>query len=227
MDLKFLSRTALFHGNSLEEISEMLACLGAEERRYSKGSVIFHAGQTTRSMGLLLSGRVSVESDDVWGNKSMLDHLGPGHVFGETYAALPQQPMMVSVVASEPAEVLWLDVGRMLHQCFRQCTHHGRLVANLLAISAHKNLALSRRIFHTAPKTIRGRLLSYLSFQAAQQGRLEFHIPLSRQQLADYLNVDRSALSNELGKMRREGLLEADRNHFILHQPPDDTFSVI
>lgn len=227
MDLKFLSKTPLFHGNSTEEIGKMLDCLRAEKRRYAKGSVIFRAGQTTRLMGLLLSGQVSVESDDIWGNKSMLDHLGPGQVFAETYAALPQQPMMVSVVAAEAAEVLLLDMDRLLHQCFHQCAHHGRLVANLLAISAHKNLALSRRIFHTAPKTIRGRLLSYLSFQAAQQGRLEFHIPLSRQQLADYLNVDRSALSNELSKMRREGLLEADRNHFILCQPPDDTFSGI
>lgn len=217
MDLNFLSQTSLFRGASPQEVAEMLTCLGGEERRYSKGAVILRAGEVTHVMGLLLSGRASVESDDVWGNKSMLDHLGPGQVFGETYAALPHEPLMVSVVASEPVEVLLLDVGRLLRVCSNRCTHHSRLIANLLAISSQKNLTLSRRIFHTAPKTIRGRLLSYLSFQAQRAGASTFDLPLSRQQLADYLNVDRSALSHELSKMQRDGLLEVSRNHFVLH----------
>lgn len=217
MDLKFLSETPLFRGAAPQEVGEMLSCLGGETRSYPKGAVILQAGEVTRAMGLLLSGRAAVESDDVWGNTSMLDHLGPGQVFGETYASLPEEPLMVSVVASEPVTVLWLDVGRLLRVCPHQCAHHHRLIANLLAISAHKNLNLSRRIFHTTPKTIRGRLLSFLSFQAQRKGNPAFDLPLSRQQLADYLNVDRSALSNELSKMQRDGLLEVEKNHFVLY----------
>ena len=138
MDLKFLSETPLFRGAAPQEVGEMLSCLGGETRSYPKGAVILQAGEVTRAMGLLLSGRAAVESDDVWGNTSMLDHLGPGQVFGETYASLPEEPLMVSVVASEPVTVLWLDVGRLLRVCPHQCAHHHRLIANLLAIRPTK-----------------------------------------------------------------------------------------
>ena len=123
MDLKFLSETPLFRGAAPQEVGEMLSCLGGETRSYPKGAVILQAGEVTRAMGLLLSGRAAVESDDVWGNTSMLDHLGPGQVFGETYASLPEEPLMVSVVASEPVTVLWLDVGRLLRVCPHPCAH--------------------------------------------------------------------------------------------------------
>ena len=124
--------------------------------------------------------------------------------------------MMVSVVASEKTEVLFLNVSRILQVCNNNCSHHNKIIHNLLAVSARKNLNLSRRIFHTSAKSIRGRLLSYLSYQAMKNGSHEFDIPFSRQQLADYLSVDRSALSNELSKMQKEGLLQANRSHFLL-----------
>lgn len=194
----------------------MLSCLNAETRSYPRGSVIYCAGDLVSSLGLVLSGSVSIENDDVWGNKSILDHARPGQVFAETYACVPGAPLMISVVAAEPTEVLFLDVGRMLRTCSNACGFHSKLIRNLLSIASHKNLNLSRRIFHTSSKSIRGRLLSYLSFQATQQGSREFEIPFNRQQLADYLSVDRSALSNELSKMQRDGLLKVDRNHFSL-----------
>ena len=222
MDLQFLTNTPLFQGIGPEELSEMLTCLQGEARRYERGAQICRAGEPIHSMGLLLQGSVSIENVDVWGNRSILDRLEPGQVFGETYACLPGEPMMVSVVAEEPCEVLFLSVGRLLHLCPNTCGHHSRLIANLLSISARKNLTLSRRIFHTSSKTIRGRLLSYLSFQAARTGSCTFDIPFSRQQLADYLQVDRSALSNELSKMQREGLLQVRRSHFTLTQSGRD-----
>ena len=225
MDYYFLSKTILFRGTTPEEIKTMLGCLNAETKQFSRGSVIYHAGDTVTAIGLVLSGSVSIENDDVWGNKSILDKAGPGQVFAETYACVPGAPLMISVVASEAAEILFLDVGRILHVCSNACSFHNKLIRNLLAISAQKNLNLSRRIFHTSSKSIRGRLLSYLSFQSIQCGSREFEIPFNRQQLADYLSVDRSAMSNELSKMQRDGLLRLDRNHFTLTGiDPEDNF---
>lgn len=216
MDLLFLSNAPLFRGMSTEDIEAMLGCLNGETKRFPRGGIIYHAGDVIHSVGLVLSGRVSIESDDVWGNKSILDHIGPGQVFAETYACVPGEPLMISAVAAEPSEILFLDVGRVLHVCSNTCVFHEKLVRNLLTIASRKNLNLSRRIFHTSPKSIRGRLLSYLSYQSLHQGRLTFDIPFNRQQLADYLSVDRSALSNELSKMQREGLLRTERSRFTL-----------
>lgn len=216
MDYNFLSKTILFRGASAEDVEMMLTCLNAETKQYQRGNVVYHAGDVVRSVGLVLSGSVSIENDDVWGNKSILDHVRPGQVFAETYACVPGEPLMVSVVAAEAAEILFLEISRVLHVCSNACGFHSKLIRNLLSIASQKNLNLSRRIFHTSSKSIRGRLLSYLSFQATQHGCRDFEITFNRQQLADYLSVDRSAMSNELSKMQRDGLLRVDRNHFTL-----------
>ena len=204
------------------DIENMLDRLGAKQRHFSKGEIIFQAGDVIRSLGLVLSGHVNIENDDIWGNKSILDNIGPGQVFAETYACIPGEPMMVSVVASEAVDVLFLNVGQGIQNSSGENPGWGRLIQNLLAVSAQKNLNLSRRIFHTSPKSIRGRLLSYLSYQAARQRSLQFTIPFNRQQLADYLSVDRSAMSNELSKMQREGLLTVNRNYFVLKVEASD-----
>lgn len=217
MNFSFLSRTALFNGSSEEELREMLNCLGADCQKLPKGAVIYRAGDFTRAIGLVLAGSVHIENDDVWGNKSILDRAGPGQVFAESYACVPGEALMVSVVTAEDSEILFLDVSRLLQTCPGACTHHLRLIRNLLTIAAQKNLTLSRRIFHTSSKSIRGRLLSYLSEQALRADKNEFEIPFNRQQLADYLSVDRSALSNELGKMQRDGLLTVKKSRFRLH----------
>lgn len=224
MNFYILEKSILFRGVSVEEIRTMLECLGTEQGRFAKGEVIYCAGDTVQSMGMVLSGSVQAENNDFWGNKSILDRMGPGQVFAETYACIPGEPLMVSVVAVEDAEVLFLDIGRLLQTCPNSCTYHSKLIRNLLAISAQKNLNLSRRIFHTSSKSIRGRLFSYLSFQAARQKSYEFTIPFNRQQLADYLSVDRSALSNELSKMQKEGLLQVHKNHFLLREGADEAY---
>lgn len=222
MDHHFLATTHLFRGASPQEVEAMLTCLQAVKKTYPRGASILRAGDTSRSIGLVLSGSVSIETDDIWGNKSILDHAHAGQVFAETYACVPNEPLMINVVAAQTCEILFLDMSRVLHICANACDFHNKLVRNLLTISSQKNLNLSRRIFHTSSKTIRGRLLSYLSFQSVKHGSREFEIPFNRQQLADYLSVDRSAMSNELSKMQREGLLTVDRSHFILlGQPPE------
>ena len=194
----------------------MLSCLGAERRRYAKGDRIYRTGDVVTALGIVLSGGVLIENNDFWGNTTVLDRVEPGQIFAETYACTPGEPLMVDVVAAGPSEILFLNVNRVLQVCPNACAYHSGLLRNLLALSAQKNLSLSRKIFHTASKSIRGRLLSYLSYQAVRAGSRRFTIPFSRQQLADYLNVDRSALSNELSKMRREGLLTVDKNRFEL-----------
>lgn len=215
MDLQNLENTELFRGASQIEVEEMLRCLDTEIRTYQKGEAILHMGDQTRRLGLVLSGGVTLERDDAWGQRTILGHVGQGQVFAETYACLPDEPLMVNAVAASETRVLFLDVGR-LFSGQSGCIHQAVLVRNLLNITARKNLALSRRSFYTSSKTIRGRLLSYLSDQALLQGSDRFSIPFDRQGLADYLGVDRSALSNELGKMRREGLLTAQKNVFEL-----------
>lgn len=223
MDAELLGKTALFQGIEPQELEPMLQCLGAVRRAYAKGALIFCAGQVIETLGLVLSGGVNIENDDPWGNKSILGYAGPGQIFAESYACIPGQPLMVSAAAAEPCEILLLNVGRLLQPCGRGCACHTRLIRNLLAMTAQKNLNLSRRILHTAPKTIRGRLLSYLAFEAARQKSATVILPFDRQQLADYLSVDRSALSAELGRMRRDGLLEAQKNRFTLLGPLPDS----
>ena len=218
MNYKFLSNTLLFRGITPEEIEGMMACLDGHVKKYNKGEMIYHSGEIIRKAGLVLSGSVHIENDDLWGNKTILAHVGVGQVFAETYVCIPGEPLMIQVVAAEPVEVLFLNLGQGTRTCVKNCAFHGRLIQNLLMISAQKNLNLSRRIFYTSSKSIRGRLLSYLSDQATRTGSLEFEIPFNRQQLADFLGVDRSAMSNELGKMQKEGLLRVSKRYFCLNE---------
>lgn len=203
-----LTQTSLFSGISQADLSNLLSCLAAVERRYSKGAVILAEGEPTQWMGLVLEGQAIISCADVWGKSSILGFAEPGAVFGEAYACVPGEALLISVCAAEETRVLFLNVGKLLTVCGNACPFHARLIRNLLSISAGKNLQLSRRIFHTTPKSIRGRLLSYFSECAKKSGSLTFTLPFNRQQLADYLGVDRSAMSSELSKMQRDGLIQ-------------------
>ena len=203
-----LTQTSLFSGISQADLSNLLSCLAAVERRYSKGAVILAEGEPTQWMGLVMEGRAIISCADVWGKSSILGFAEPGAVFGEAYACVPGEALLISVCAAEETRVLFLNVGKLLTVCGNACPFHARLIRNLLSISAGKNLQLSRRIFHTTPKSIRGRLQSYFSECAKKSGSLTFKLPFNRQQLADYLGVDRSAMSSELSKMQRDGLIQ-------------------
>ncbi|MGI6239213.1 MAG: Crp/Fnr family transcriptional regulator [Christensenellales bacterium] len=216
MDVSLIAKTELFRGIDAGHVRAMLECLDARARAYRKGEAIYAVGAMAEAIGLVMSGSVHIESDDVWGNRTIIDVIAPGQVFAEAYACARTSPMMVNVVAAEDCEILLLNVERVLTTCTSACAHHSLLVRNLLSVTAQKNLKLTRRMFHISPRTLRAKLLSYLSDQAILNGRLAFDIPFNRQELADYLGVDRSALSNELSKMRRDGILDCDRNHFTL-----------
>lgn len=216
MEAKLLKNTMIFHGMSEEEITAAMRGLPAAEKKYKKGSTILHAGETTDRMGLVLSGSVTIENYDVSGNKTILSHIGKNQFFAETYAILPNEPMLVDVVANEDCRILFLRIGSLRSGFLKQEVWTFKLVSNLLTISAYKNLALSLRSFHTAPKTIRGRISSYLNIVSLQTGKKEFDIPFDRQQMADYLNIERTALSKELRKMKNDGLIDFQKNHFLL-----------
>ena len=197
MNFPILKKIPLFYGVKPEEVASILHCLSGQIRSFSKGEMIFCAGESITSVGIVLEGSVHIEIDDFWGSKNILNHVGPGQLFGEAYACSPSEPLMVNVVSVTPSQILFLDVPKILHTCEKPCSHHQQMIENLLRIMATNNLQLSRRILHTTPKTIRERLLAYLSYQELLTGSPEITIAFNRQQLADYLSVDRSALSKE------------------------------
>lgn len=219
MDYRSLAGTSLFRGVAAEDVPSMLECLQVRSKRFRKGERIIAEGDTVPEAGLLLSGEALVTRTDFWGNRTVVSTVGEGGLFAEAFACLPGSVATVDVSALRDCEVLFLNMARVVHTCPSACAHHTALVRNLMAGLAAKNLALTGKIAHTAPKGIRGRVLSYLSAQAQDAGSGEFSIPFSRQELADYLNVDRSALSAELGRMRRDGLLEFRKNRFRLKRP--------
>ena len=200
-----ISALPLFRGIAAGELPALLDRSSAREVRFAKGELLLHRGETPRSLGLVLEGGVHIIREDFWGNRSIVGLAGPGEIFAESYA-LAGKPLAVSVLAAADGRALFLFVG-LLSQ---------RLSANLLALLAEKNLMLTEKMRHMARRTTREKLLSYLSAQALRAGTAEFDIPLDRQQLADFLAVDRSAMSAALGKLRDEGVLEFRKNHFRL-----------
>lgn len=216
MDFALLGRSQLFADCTEADIRAMLTCLRAQEKRYAKDEIICHAGDEARWMGLVLSGRAVIERTDVLGTRSILGAVEPGEVYAETYACLPGSRLMVSVTAAAPTRVLVMDLRPLLAEDGAPCPHKMKLLRNLLTVAAQKNLALSRRSMHTAPKTIRGRLMAYLSWMRLEQGADVFTLPFNRQQLADYLDVDRSALSAEMSRLQREGILHFRKSRIEL-----------
>ena len=222
MDIQNLQRTMIFRGMNENEIEDTLAALSAAEKKYKKNSAIFHAGRTTERMGLVLEGSVTIESNDMWGNRTILSHVGKGQFFAETYALLENETMLVDVTANEDCSILFLRIGSLKQLISASNIWTQKLVANLLTISAHKNLTLSGRSFHTSPKTIRGRVMAYLNSVSLQKDTKKFDIPFDRQQLADYLNLERTALSKELGKMQKDGIISVNKNRFIINVSSDE-----
>lgn len=218
MNYFFLSHTPLFHGIKENEIAHVLSCLGAREKSYRKNETIFRAGDTVHEFGLVESGSVNIVVNFYWGSSNIFGHMEKGEIFAENYAAIPGKELTCDVVASEDSVILFLDFRNLLTTCQHGCSFHHRLIHNLLRISAQKSLNLSSRMMHTAPKSLRARLLSYLSEQAMINGSTRFTIPFDRQQLADYLGVDRSAMSNELSKMQKDGLIAFKKNEFTLNE---------
>lgn len=212
-----VTRSSLFVGLAEEEIAAILPCLGSYVRGYEDNEHIWRYGDVLSSVGLVVSGKVHLIEEDFLGNRNLLAQIGIGDVFGEAYACVPGSRLRSSVVAAERSRILFMDIRRMACGCTNVCAFHQRLTQNLLAEVARKNLSLVEKLEYASKRFTRDKLLSYLSAESKRQGRLAFDIPFNRQQLADYLSVDRSAMSSELGRLRDEGLIAFRRNHFELH----------
>ena len=169
------------------------------------------------SVAMLLKGCVHIQKEDYWGNLSILNEILPGDIFGEVYACLRKELILNNAVAVKQSHILFLDMNKALTICPTACPFHGRLVKNLLSIMALKNKALTQKLEHMSQRTTREKLRSYLSEQSLKAGCSSFDISFSRQQLADFLSIDRSAMSHELCKMRDEGMISFHKNHFVLH----------
>ena len=205
--LPVMERSALFRGMQRDEIQKLLACLAPQMEKFAKDEFVLRVGENTDRLCMVLEGNVQIIREDFWGNRNIIAQAVPGQIFAETYA-LAGDMLEVSVLAGAPAAVLFLEVRRALEACAEICPFHGRLIRNLLSAMAEKNLQLNEKLAHISQRTTRQKLLSYLSAESRRQGSDSFCIPFNRQQLADYLSVERSAMSAELGRMRAEGLLQ-------------------
>ena len=214
--LSVLRTSGIFSGISEEETEKMLHCLEVRPETFQKDEYILLAGDRVEAFGLVITGKVLIIQEDFWGNRNNLAAVGAGHCFAETFACSPGAVLNVSVMAQTNVQVLFLNVKRILTTCPSTCSHHSRMIRNLLSELAEKNLRLNEKITHLGQRSRRAKILSYLSAEAQRHGSAEFDIAFSRQQLADYLSVDRSGLSMELSRMQEEGLLEYRKNHFVL-----------
>lgn len=214
--LSVIRSSQLFSGVSEPEITEMLSCLDAKIKTYPKDAFVFRNGDTAECIGLVLSGSVLIVQDDIWGNRNIISKASEGKTFATAFACAQGAKLNVDVIAETPLVVMFLDVNRVLNVCSSACAHHNRIIKNVLGELAEKNLRLSEKLEHMGQRTTRSKVMSYLSMQAQRLGAYEFDIPFSRQQLADYLGVERSGLSLELCKMRDENLIDFHKNRFVL-----------
>lgn len=214
--IKILEECALFSGMSHEDILKMLDCLGARVVKAAKNQVIFPEGDPVIYMGVVLKGRVRIVKEDYYGNRSIVTEVEPSELFAETMASAGVEQMPVSVVASTDSEIMLVDCRRALYSCGQGCGFHNMLVSNLLQVVASKNLILNQKLEIISKRTTREKLMTYLLSEAKRKKTNEFEIPYNRQELADYLGVDRSAMSAEISRMREEGILESEKNRFRL-----------
>ena len=211
-----LKESQLFAGVGEEELPSILHCLQARLHTYKKGEYVFRQGEHIDNITILVEGTLLVQRDDFWGNRSIVNVIGVGEMFGEAYIAPDSGAILNDVIAQEDSGVIFFDVQRILTTCPSACRFHSMVIKNLFFAISEKNRKLVQKIGHMSKRSIRSKLISYLSEEAKRQNSSSFTIPFNRQQLADFLSVDRSAMSNELCKMRDEGLLTFDRNKFRL-----------
>ena len=213
--LLILEKCPLFHYINTEDLVALLGCLAPEIRDFRKKETIFSEGSSARFVGIVLSGQAQIERTDYYGNRSIQAVVEPGELFGESFACA-NVPFPVNVTASEDSQVLLIDCKKIILPCSHACSFHGQLIMNLLHVVAMKNILLNQKAEITGKRSTREKLLAYLSMQAKRQGKSTFSIPFDRQELADYLQVDRSGLSNEISKLRDEGVLASKKNQFTL-----------
>ena len=214
--LEVLRKCPLFFGIDDENLSSMLGCLGAETESYKKGETVLSQGEPAEYLGIVLSGAVQIVSIDYYGNRNIVVSIEPSQIFGESFAFAGVESLPVSVIAAESTEVMLIDAQRITQSCSNACSFHSHMIFNLLKTVADKNLVFHQKIEITSKRTTREKLMTYLLIQVKINDNNSFSIPYDRQELADYLEVERSGLSAEISKLRREGIIECKKNRFVL-----------
>ena len=214
--LPVLKSCALFEGIDDADILRMLSCLGAKTESFDKKYTVFAEGNPAKYIGIVLSGEVQVVQVDYYGNRSILSVIGSHGVFAEAFACAEVRALPVSVIANEPSEIMLIECSHILHTCQNNCGFHQTLIFNLMKDLAEKTILFHQRIEITSKRTTREKLLTFLSLQASKAGKTSFDISFDRQELADFLEVERSGLSVEISKLKKEGIIENKKNHFKL-----------
>ena len=206
--------TPLFEGIAPDDRLGMLGCTGYHFGSFSKGDIVHFENENINHVGIVISGAVDMIKEDIWGNKTMLLRARKNEVFGETFACGTDNLSIVTFQVSEDAHILFMPFGRMMCRCTNACPFHQRLIENMVRLIARKNRELMRKVEVVSKKTLREKILAYLSIQSQSQGSRRFEIPLGRVEWAEYLNADRSALTRELAKMQEEGIIDYKKNFF-------------
>ncbi len=211
-----LRECPLFNSIEDDDLIKMLGCLGAKVESFDKKYTIFAEGKPAKHIGIVLSGSVQIIQVDYYGNRSILSSIGPSEVFAEAFACAEVRSLPVTVIANEPSEVMLIDCSHILYTCHNNCGFHQKLIFNLMKDLAMKTILFHQKIEITSRRTTRDKLMTYLMYQAKKADSDSFDIPYDRQELADFLEVDRSGLSAEISKLRREGVIENRKHHFEL-----------
>ncbi|MEG0829391.1 MAG: Crp/Fnr family transcriptional regulator [Anaerovoracaceae bacterium] len=212
--IPLMKKSPIFAKIKESDLEELLKCLSARTKQYEKGQHILTVGEQATFTGMLLTGQVHIIKEDFLGNKGIIAQVVPGEIFGEAFSFMETKELPISVVAVEKTKVLFLDYKKIITMCTSSCGFHGQLIKNLIRILSQKNILLTEKIDYISRRTTREKLIAYLSEAAFKAGKNTFTIPFNRQQLADYLAIDRSAMSLQLCKMRDEGLIEFEKNKF-------------
>ncbi len=211
-----IRQCVLFADIKEENLLAMMGCLDAKVAMFAKKETVVAEGDPARYIGIVLSGSVRIMRVDYYGNRSIVTNVMPSELFGESFVCAGVPTMPVDIVANEDTEILLVECGKLLHTCSNACEFHRQMIYNLLKVVAGNNLVLNEKIDITSKRTTREKLMTYLTLQAKKQGSNRFEIPFNRQELADYLEVERSGLSTEIGKLQKEGVLISQKNKFEL-----------
>ncbi|MBR5798133.1 MAG: Crp/Fnr family transcriptional regulator [Clostridia bacterium] len=214
--LPVLKKCPLFDGIGEDDLLRMLTCLGARVEFFDKKYTVMAEGNAARYIGIVLSGAVQIVQVDYYGNRSILGSVGRSQMFAEAFACAEIEALPISVIAGEPGEIMLIDCSHILHTCANNCGFHQQLIFNLMKDLAQKSILFHQKLDILAKRTTKDKLMAYLMLEARRAGSNVFDIPFDRQELADYLEVDRSGLSVEIGKLRAQGVLKSHKKHFEL-----------
>ncbi len=216
--MPILNKVKLFEGLNDKDIISVLNCFDVKIRRFKSGEYVYRISDSVSSIGILLSGGIYVQKEDYWGNLNILAEIRPADLFAEVFACLNNNKITYDVLSYKDSVVMFFDVGRVISMCTSSCPFHALVIQNLLMVLAEKNKKLTQKLSCISQRNIRQKLLYYLASYAENSKREFFEIPFNRQQLADYLSVDRSAMCRELGCMKKEGILDYKKNRFVLYK---------